>query len=179
MEIELSERLGRKVDLRTPRELSKHVRDKVFAGAAVQHERPWSDRPTRHAGRSAGGYEVRSRPEFKRLGKRPKACAGNLCKSWQVIGEAAGKVSPEIARSAPEIPWPKIVRMRNRLIMATVRSPPRWFRRLFPEACRRSWRTWKKCWAREGAARNAIIKVDPGARFNEVHRHRNAPCGHP
>jgi uncharacterized protein with HEPN domain len=33
-----------------------------------------------------------------------------------IIGEAAGKVSPEIARSAPEIPWPKIVRMRNRLI---------------------------------------------------------------
>jgi uncharacterized protein with HEPN domain len=27
-----------------------------------------------------------------------------------------GKVSPEIARSAPEIPWPKIVGMRNRLI---------------------------------------------------------------
>jgi uncharacterized protein with HEPN domain len=33
-----------------------------------------------------------------------------------IIGDAAGKVSPEIARSAPEIPWPKIVRMRNRLI---------------------------------------------------------------
>jgi uncharacterized protein with HEPN domain len=33
-----------------------------------------------------------------------------------IIGEAAGKVSPEIARSAPEMPWPKIVGMRNRLI---------------------------------------------------------------
>lgn len=39
MEIELSEKLGRKVDLRTPRELSKHFRDKVVAGAAVQYER--------------------------------------------------------------------------------------------------------------------------------------------
>ena len=28
------------VDLRTPRELSKHFRDKVVAGAAVQYERP-------------------------------------------------------------------------------------------------------------------------------------------
>jgi predicted nucleotidyltransferase len=40
MEIELSEKLGRKVDLRTPRELSKHFRAKVVAGAAVQYERP-------------------------------------------------------------------------------------------------------------------------------------------
>jgi uncharacterized protein len=40
MEIELSEKLERKVDLRTPRELSKHFRDEVMAGAAVQYERP-------------------------------------------------------------------------------------------------------------------------------------------
>jgi len=33
-----------------------------------------------------------------------------------IIGEAAGRVSPEVARSAPGIPWPKIVGMRNRLI---------------------------------------------------------------
>lgn len=39
MEIELSEKLGRKVDLRTPRELSRHFRDKVIAEAAVLYER--------------------------------------------------------------------------------------------------------------------------------------------
>ena len=39
MEIELTERLGRKVDLRTPGELSRYFRDKVMAGAAVQYER--------------------------------------------------------------------------------------------------------------------------------------------
>lgn len=39
MEIELSEKLGRKVDLRTPRELSRHFRDEVLAGAVVQYER--------------------------------------------------------------------------------------------------------------------------------------------
>jgi len=39
MEIELSEKLGRKVDLRTARELSKHFRDEVLASAAVQYER--------------------------------------------------------------------------------------------------------------------------------------------
>ena len=36
MEIELSEMLGRKVDLRTPKELSQYFRDKVIAGADVQ-----------------------------------------------------------------------------------------------------------------------------------------------
>jgi predicted nucleotidyltransferase len=39
MEIELSEMLGRKVDLRTPQELSRYFRDRVLAGAAVQYER--------------------------------------------------------------------------------------------------------------------------------------------
>jgi predicted nucleotidyltransferase len=39
MEIELSEMLGRKVDLRTPQELSRYFRDEVVAAAAVQYER--------------------------------------------------------------------------------------------------------------------------------------------
>jgi predicted nucleotidyltransferase len=36
MEIELSEMLGRKVDLRTPRELSRYFREEVVAGASEQ-----------------------------------------------------------------------------------------------------------------------------------------------
>jgi len=39
MEIELSEMMGRKVDLRTPEDLSKYFRDKVVAVAEVQYER--------------------------------------------------------------------------------------------------------------------------------------------
>jgi predicted nucleotidyltransferase len=38
MELELSEMLGRKVDLRTPEELSRYFRDEVVASAAVQYE---------------------------------------------------------------------------------------------------------------------------------------------
>jgi predicted nucleotidyltransferase len=38
MEIELSEMFGRKVDLRTPRDLSRHFRDEVIAEAEVQYE---------------------------------------------------------------------------------------------------------------------------------------------
>lgn len=36
-EIELSELLGRKADLRTPEDLSRYFRDKVVAGAEVQY----------------------------------------------------------------------------------------------------------------------------------------------
>lgn len=39
MEIELSGMLGRKVDLRTPRDLSRYFRDKVVASAVLQYER--------------------------------------------------------------------------------------------------------------------------------------------
>lgn len=39
MELELSDPLGRKVDLRDPEEISKHFRDKVMAAAIVQYER--------------------------------------------------------------------------------------------------------------------------------------------
>jgi hypothetical protein len=36
-EAELSELIGRKVDLRTPRDLSRHFRDRVVAGARLLH----------------------------------------------------------------------------------------------------------------------------------------------
>ena len=39
MELELTDLLGRKVDLRTPGEISRYFRDKVLASAAVQYER--------------------------------------------------------------------------------------------------------------------------------------------
>ena len=39
MELELTEKLGRKVDLRTAGDLSRYFRDQVVATAAVQYER--------------------------------------------------------------------------------------------------------------------------------------------
>lgn len=39
MELELATMLGRKVDLRTPRELSRYFRDEVVRSALVQYER--------------------------------------------------------------------------------------------------------------------------------------------
>jgi predicted nucleotidyltransferase len=37
MEIELSEMIGRQVDMRTPQELSRYFRDEVLATAVVQY----------------------------------------------------------------------------------------------------------------------------------------------
>ena len=39
MEIELSEMVGRKVDLRTPKELSRYFRDQVLEEAEIQYEK--------------------------------------------------------------------------------------------------------------------------------------------
>ena len=39
MEIELSDMIGKKVDFRTPKELSRYFRDEVLAEAEVQYEK--------------------------------------------------------------------------------------------------------------------------------------------
>ncbi len=41
-----------------------------------------------------------------------------IVKSIEIIGEAAAKVTPETRNAAPDIPWPGIIGMRNRLIHA-------------------------------------------------------------
>ena len=41
-----------------------------------------------------------------------------LVKDIETVGEAATKISEDVQRSHPEIPWPDIVGMRHRLIHA-------------------------------------------------------------
>jgi uncharacterized protein with HEPN domain len=41
-----------------------------------------------------------------------------LVRAVEVIGEAASRVTEETRAAAPQIPWPMIVSMRNRLIHA-------------------------------------------------------------
>lgn len=41
-----------------------------------------------------------------------------LTRAVEVFGEAAAKVSPPTKTATPDIPWPRIVAMRNRLIHA-------------------------------------------------------------
>src|SRR6266700_148323 len=50
--------------------------------------------------------------------RRDRMLALALVKELEIIGEAASKVSQDLQTSTPEIPWPIIVGMRNRLIHA-------------------------------------------------------------
>jgi len=42
----------------------------------------------------------------------------SLVRLFEIIGEAAVQISDELKENAPEIPWPVIIGMRNRLIHA-------------------------------------------------------------
>ncbi len=39
-----------------------------------------------------------------------------VVRKLEIIGEAAGRISEETKKSSPEIAWPEIIGMRNRLI---------------------------------------------------------------
>ncbi len=39
-----------------------------------------------------------------------------ILKAIEIIGEAASQVGPEFKEAHPEIPWPEIIGMRNRLV---------------------------------------------------------------
>jgi uncharacterized protein with HEPN domain len=39
-----------------------------------------------------------------------------LTRLVEIVGEAANRISPETKQRTPELPWPEIVGMRNRLI---------------------------------------------------------------
>jgi uncharacterized protein with HEPN domain len=41
-----------------------------------------------------------------------------LVRAIEIIGEAAGRVSEDVQKSAPEIPWREAVGIRNRLVHA-------------------------------------------------------------
>lgn len=65
------------------------------------------------AARDARGFVAgMSRNEFYNSRLHQNA----VIRSLEVIGEAAGKVSPETTSAHPDIPWSKITGMRHRLI---------------------------------------------------------------
>lgn len=47
-----------------------------------------------------------------------------LVKEIEIVGEAAGRISPETRDALNELPWPAIVGMRNRLIHAYAEVDP-------------------------------------------------------
>ncbi len=49
---------------------------------------------------------------------RDRKLIHSLVRPLEIIGEAASQVSKELREGVPEIPWPVIIGMRNRLIHA-------------------------------------------------------------
>jgi uncharacterized protein with HEPN domain len=49
---------------------------------------------------------------------RDRKLVHSLVRPLEIIGEAASQVSKELREDVPEIPWPIIIGMRNRLIHA-------------------------------------------------------------
>ena len=72
--------------------------------------------PVRHmldSAREALSFIARKPPDSLRSDRLlALACVRLL----EIVGEAANQVSPEFRSAHPEIPWPKIIGMRNRLI---------------------------------------------------------------
>lgn len=64
------------------------------------------------AGEACKYVEGISLDEFVKDGKTVRA----VIRSLEVIGEAASKISFEYRQNYPDIPWQKIIGMRNRLI---------------------------------------------------------------
>ena len=62
--------------------------------------------------RSFIGHQTRSALESNRM------LVLSLIRSIEVIGEAAAQTTKEYQHAHPEIPWPQIIAMRNRLIHA-------------------------------------------------------------
>jgi uncharacterized protein with HEPN domain len=50
--------------------------------------------------------------------KRDRKLVHSLVRLLEIIGEAATQVSEELRSNVPEIPWPVLIGMRNRLIHA-------------------------------------------------------------
>ena len=78
-----------------------HSKDRI----RVQHILDEADEVTKYT-------DVISFEEFVNDGKTIRA----VIRSIEVIGEAASKISIGFRKEHPEIPWQKIIGMRNRLI---------------------------------------------------------------
>lgn len=114
MELELSELLGgKKVDLRTTRDLSRYFRDEVVRTAEVQYARWRSGARSAHDCGGGKCHEIRIGPAALRPGHREMLLFA-LVRAVEIVGEAAGRVSEKSRAAHAAIPGKAIVGMRNR-----------------------------------------------------------------
>ena len=118
LEIELSQIIGRTVDLRTPQDLSRYFRDRVVASAEVLYAVEEDVVRLRHMLESAqdavGFVAGRSRADLD----TDRMLRLALVRAIEIVGEAANKVTADGRSACQDIPWSQIVGMRNRIVHA-------------------------------------------------------------
>ncbi len=132
-QMDLSEMIGRPVDLGTPQTLSPYIRQEVIESAELLYDvdgvypgrsKPMPKKPDKDrlrllhmrdaaekARRIASGH---TRADLEKNDMLQLA----LVKAVEIVCEAARHVSAETKAQAPEIDWEKIVSMRNNLVHA-------------------------------------------------------------
>ena len=73
------------------------------------------------SGRLQDILEAIEKIETHLAGRREEFLANELLQVWavhhlQIVGEGASRLSEDLRRTHPEVPWPKLVGMRNVLI---------------------------------------------------------------
>ena len=132
-QMDLSEMIGRPVDLGTPQTLSPYIRQEVIESAEPLYDvdgiypsrsKPMPKKPDkdrlrllhmRDAAEKARRYGAgRARADIE----DDEILESALVREVEVIGEAANHVSKETRALAPDIDWGDIVGMRNNLVHA-------------------------------------------------------------
>jgi len=118
MERELSKLLGgRKVDLRTPSELSRYFRDEVLSTASVQYAK--DDRVRlQHMLDAVNEALTFTEGKVRADLDHDRMLVLSLIRELEIIGEAASKVFRGTRSQNNVVPWRDITGMRNRLIHA-------------------------------------------------------------
>ncbi len=132
-QMDLSEMIGRPVDLGTPQTLSPYIRQEVIESAELLYDvdgvypgrsKPMPKKPDKDRLRL---LHMRDAAEKARRIASGHTCADlekndmlqlALVKAVETIGEAARHVSAETRALAPDIDWGDIVGMRNNLVHA-------------------------------------------------------------
>ncbi len=118
MERELSAMLGgRKVDLRTPNDLSRYFRQQVLKmqKSNIQQDDLIRLQHMLDAAQEAIGFAVgKNRIDLE----DDRMLVLSLVKDIEIVGEAAYQTSRGNQAENPDIPWDDIIRMRHRLVHA-------------------------------------------------------------
>ncbi len=117
LEDELTMIVGRKIDLRTPQELSRYFRDEVLKAldpsmlsrdyVRLQHMLDSSQAAVSHL---SGKY----REDLD----RNRLLLNGVVRELEILGEAASQVTKETRERFPFLPWREMIGLRNRLIHA-------------------------------------------------------------